>query len=567
MIRLAVTLMPTFNSFLIADKEPFGPILAGAQVTFTVRGHADEVKVRIYDDDTAQVSWQDMIEVTPDEWTASVTAQHAGLLFYRFEVADGDERYWMAAPANNMGGDAIEYQMSEYSIPDYQLTVLESIDEVPDWYLTAKFYHIFVDRYNNGNTDGHINQPKPNTFIYGRQTDVPMYIKDHKGEVVRWDFYGGNLKGITAKLDDIQRLGVNALYLSPIFESNSNHRYDTGDYFRVDPVLGTENDLKELVDQVHARDMHIIFDGVFNHVGQYSRYFNRDGRYPDKGAYQGPASPYYKWFDFTQFPDQYNSWWGVRDLPVINKNEPSYRNFIYGHPSSVINYWNTLGVDGWRLDVADELPDDFIEGIRRQLTKDQILIGEVWEDASNKVAYEKRRKYLLGGGLQATMHYPLRSLIIDFMMGEIDAKVFANMMMTYQEHYPKTAFFGAFTNVGTHDTWRILSQLGDDREKLKRAVQLWISLPGVPSVYYGDEMGLQGEKDPDNRRYYPWDKEPDDIYREFQALLLHRPDWWQQADWFEIHALNVDTVIYAYHKGDQHQILQFNRQSGLVEEY
>jgi glycosidase len=561
--------MVAFNSFLIADKEPFGPILTGGEVTFTVEGAAKEVRLRVYDDDLGTVDWYDLTAVDAESWTVSLTTEHAGLLFYRFEVleeVDGQEdRYWLAAPAANMGGEAERYDITTSSMPDFQLTVLAAIDDLPDWYATAKFYHIFVDRYNNGNPDGSVTDPKPNTFIYGRQTDTPMYIKDSAGEVVRWDFYGGNLKGILDRLDDIQRLGITALYLSPIFEANSNHRYDTGDYFRIDPVLGSEVDLKNLIDELHARNMHIILDGVFNHVGQYSRYFNRDGRYPDKGAYQGPASPYYKWFDFKQFPEEYNAWWGVKDLPVINKDEPSFRNFIYGQPSSVINYWNKLGVDGWRLDVADELPDDFIAGIRHQLSREQVLIGEVWEDASNKVAYDKRRKYLLGGGLQATMHYPLRAVIIDFMTGEIDARAFANMVMTLQDHYPKSAFFGAFTNIGTHDTWRVMSRLDSDREKVKRAVQLWLSMPGVPSIYYGDEMGLLGEKDPDNRRFYPWNQEPDDIYREFQTRLVHRPAWWQSADWFEIHALNEDTVIYAYHKGDQHQIMQFNRLTGLVE--
>ena len=224
----------------------------------------------------------------------------------------------------------------------------------------------------------HVNNPKPNSFIYANKRDTPFYVRDKQGEIARWEFFGGNFQGIAEKLDYILELGCNAIYLSPIFEANSNHRYDTSDYLALDPILGDEDDFKFLLDEAHKRGMHIILDGVFNHVGQYSRYFNKDGHFKEPGAYQGPSSKYYHWFDFTDFPDEYNSWWGVKDLPVINKSEASYRKFIYGDKDSVINHWNNFGVDGWRLDVADELPDDFIAGIRDQMSKEQVLIGEVW---------------------------------------------------------------------------------------------------------------------------------------------------------------------------------------------
>lgn len=249
---------------------------------------------------------------------------------------------------------------------------------------------------------------------------------------------------------------------------------------------------------------------------------------------------------------------------MINKSEASYRKFIYGDKDSVINHWNNFGVDGWRLDVADELPDDFIAGIRDQMSKEQVLIGEVWEDASNKVAYDQRRQYLLGGGFQATMHYPLRNLILDFMLEEIDARVFTTVLMTLESNYPKNAFFGAFTNMGTHDTKRLFTEMGEDEEKLKRALELWLTVPGVPCVYYGDEMGMTGGKDPENRGYFPWDEPRGEIFNKFQRLLQSRPTWWQSADWFECHAIDSDTLIYAFHKDGQHEMMQFSRKTGLA---
>lgn len=552
-----------FNSFFISHRDPYGAVVVGETVTLQTSGKADEVRLRVYDDETGKVTWHDLEQTTDDNWSISISAAHAGLLYYRFEVIAGYDQYWLAAQGNNLGGEAQRYEMTYSSIPDFQITVLAEMEELPDWYATAKFYHIFVDRFNNGNADHHINSPKPNTFVYADLHDRPFYVRDKAGEIARWEFFGGNFRGIADKLDYIQELGCTAIYLSPIFAANSNHRYDTSDYMALDPILGTEDDFKYLLDEIHKRDMHVILDGVFNHVGQFSRYFNKDGYFVKPGAYQGPTSKYFHWFDFEKFPDEYNSWWGVKDLPVVNKGETSFRNFIYADDDSVINHWNKFGVDGWRLDVADELPDDFIAGIRDQLSTNQILIGEVWEDASNKVAYNQRRKYLLGGGLQATMHYPLRNLILDFMLGEIDAKVFTTMIMTLEANYPKSAFFGAFTNMGTHDTRRLFTEMNEDEELTKRAIELWLTMPGVPCVYYGDEMGMAGGKDPDNRAYFPWDQPRGEIFNHFQRLLQSRQPWWQQSDWFECHAIDPDTLIYAYHKDSEHEMLQFNRKTGL----
>ncbi|MGO2939458.1 MAG: alpha-amylase family glycosyl hydrolase [Pseudolactococcus laudensis] len=200
------------------------------------------------------------------------------------------------------------------------------------------------------------------------------------------------------KIPYLKLLGVRALYFNPIFEARSSHRYDTSDYMKIDPVLGTEADFKQLVDTLHQHDMRLILDGVFSHVGRNSKYFDFDGKSGGQGAYQTTQSPYFDWFTFNQYPDDYKSWWGIKDLPTIDKTKESFQQYIYGESDSVLSKWNGLGIDGWRLDVADELPDDFIKGIRDTLENypEQVLIGEVWEDASRKIAYEQHRKYIYG---------------------------------------------------------------------------------------------------------------------------------------------------------------------------
>ena len=337
-----------------------------------------------------------------------------------------------------------------------------------------------------------------------------MYIYDENHKIARWDFYGGNLRGIIAKLPYLKRLGVTALYLNPIFEASSNHRYDTNDYLKIDPMLGTEEDFKMLVTMLHENDMHLILDGVFNHVGKNSRYFNAGHLYGEQtGAANDKNSSYYEWFNFKHYPDQYDCWWGVDDLPTVNKDNPSYQQFIYGERGSVLTKWNDLGVDGWRLDVADELPDDFLREIRHNLDRydDRILIGEVWEDASSKVSYGHRRPYVSGDNLYGTMNYPLRQWVISLLNGHCDLIKAGEDLLTLVENYPRNFLLDCLNNLGTHDTERILTVLNQSVPLVKIAFALLFNLPGIPCVYYGDEAGVEGGKDPDNRRYFPWGHE------------------------------------------------------------
>ena len=348
-------------------------------------------------------------------------------------------------------------------------------------------------------------------------------MKEENGDIARWDFFGGNLRGIINKIPYLKELGINAIYLNPIFSGTSNHRYDTNDYLKIDSMLGTQEDFQELINLLHQEQMHLVLDGVFSHVGKNSLYFNISGDYgDDEGAAKNPDSPYFDWFKFENYPFDYKSWWGIKDLPEIDKDNESFRDFIYGRKNSVLSKWNDLGIDGWRLDVADELPDSFIKGIRENLDRysEKILIGEIWEDASNKISYGTRRKYILGGSLQACMNYPFRDLIINLLNGNRSCQDVAHQLMTLQENYPKDIFYNNLNNLGTHDTERILTMVG--KENLPIAVSLLFVLPGIPCIYYGDEAGLSGGKDPENRKYFPWDDISPEIYDYYKSWTKKR---------------------------------------------
>lgn len=452
-----------------------------------------------------------------------------GLYFYYFKIVHQSAGYETIQfyGFNGQGGEGKIYG-SEHDVVPYQLTCYQKPEVAPKWYREAVFYQIFPDRFANGNPDRQINDPKKNSFIYATDEDEPFYIRNKEDEIVRWDFYGGNLKGIQKKIPYFKELGITAIYLNPIFEASSNHRYDTNDYFKIDGILGNEEDFKDLLEALHVEGIAVVLDGVFSHVGKDSRYFNISGLYGENsGAARDQNSEYFDWFTFNHYPDDYKAWWGIADLPEVRKENPRYQEFIYGDLDSVLAKWTSLGVDGWRLDVADELTDDFIAGIRKNLSayQDKILIGEVWEDASNKVAYDTRRKYVFGNHLQGVMNYPLRQQILDLMNDDRSLKEICEEMILYQENYPPDFYYNQLNNIGTHDTERILSMLGNSTEALDQAWGLMFMMPGIPCVYYGDEAGLTGGKDPENRKIFPWNSIDPVIFENCQKWIQRRKEY------------------------------------------
>lgn len=524
--------MPVFNSRKERYKSPFGAVPCGTEVRFFVEAEAEFTAcvLRCYHEFADKWTETPLLPC-PDGFGGVYTAPAEGeLVWYTFSLT-GKGGSSVCLGKNGCGGD---------DRTPWQLTVYEET-YTPQWFGEGVTYQIFPDRFCR------TAPPRVEGLLGERRAhmdwnEAPMIGADP--ETGRWnsDFFGGNLKGITSKLDYLASLHVKTLYLNPIFEAASNHRYDTADYCAIDPLLGTEEDFAQLCREAEKRGIRVILDGVFNHTGDDSRYFNRAGFYETVGAYQSPNSPYYPWYGFSQWPEAYDGWWGIKTLPAVNENNPQYREFIITGERSVIRRWLRLGASGWRLDVADELPDDFIVDIRRVMEEekaDAFLLGEVWEDGSNKIAYSKRRRYLLGRETHGLMNYPLRTATLRYLRGG-RAEDFREAMETVRENYPKPAFYSGLNILGTHDTPRILTALGEDgvpsdkleraayrlspellelaMARLKMAALLLYAFPGSPTLYYGDEAGMEGFEDPMNRRTFPWGRENQELQSLFKAL-------------------------------------------------
>ena len=439
--------------------------------------------------------------------------------------------------------------MTNNDMPYWTLTVYESSFEVPKWAKGKIMYQIFPDRFYKSENY------KPE-LISSRVTkewgEMPNWKPGEDGEIHNNDYFMGNLKGIEEKLDYISGLGVQIIYLNPIFKSQSNHRYDTGDYEVVDPYLGTNDDLKSLCNAVHEHGMKIVIDGVFNHTGNDSRYFNEYGNYNSIGAFKGPESPYYNWYRKNS-KGGFEYWWGFKNLPVCDGYNAEWQNYVYGE-GGLIDKWFEMGIDGLRLDVADELTDDFIENIRiavKRNKSDGFLIGEVWDNAITKEGYGKQRTYLLGKGLDTVMNYPFTNAILKYVRYGRD-RYFVETINEITTQYPADALNSLMNSLSTHDITRAMSTLVGDgiqnsrynwvwdvpygrdwqfsrlklsdenyqkaRELMKLAVAIQYFLPGNPCIYYGDEVGMYGYRDPFNRLCFPWDNMDNDLYNFFVKI-------------------------------------------------
>lgn len=505
--------------------------------------------------------------------------------------------FWFYARLHGFGGDYLVVRRGSKAVIDheyagfdsFQFTVYSSDMTTPDFIKGGLFYHIFVDRFYKGHTDAPDNKPYNEERPVVRRSDwggEPVFKPDENGEILNNDFFGGNIAGITEKLPYLESLGVTCLYLSPIFEAYSNHKYDTSDYSKIDSMFGDEEDFKRLCEAAKEHGMRVILDGVFNHTGADSVYFNRFQTYGKKtGAYNDFKSPYHNWYHFIMYPRVYDSWWGITTLPTVNKDDLDYRNYLFGE-NGIIRKWLRLGASGWRLDVADELSDDFLMQLKsaaRAEKSDALILGEVWEDASNKIAYGTRKKYMRGQELDSVMNYPIKNGIIQFIRyGNAEALEWA--LETELENYPPEIVDCLMNILGTHDTARILTVLGGtelpgdasreirhntrmDKPELnaaigllKLAVLIQMTIPGVPCIYYGDEAGMEGYNDPFNRRCFPWgneQKELTDHYRKLSTIRRENPVF-IHSDTRVIHA--ADSVfLFERTCSSEHIIVGVNR--------
>jgi glycosidase len=467
-------------------------------------------------------------------WSCTAPFYKTGLYRYRFRIAAPGGTDLVGHTGRGCG-----------SIGDggwWKLTVYDARRQTPAWVPGGVMYQIFPDRFCRGAgapAPGSVHPVFPeSTHVRGDWGGAPEWQPDAYGNVNTFDFFGGNLNGITEKLPYLASLGVTCLYLNPIFLAQSNHRYDTADYYRIDPLLGGNDSFAQLCGSAAAYGIHILLDGVFSHTGFRSVYFNGDGRFGSGGAAQDRQSPYYPWYHFRNWPQDYACWWGIRQLPELDEENAGVKAFL----TDVGKYWIERGAAGWRLDVADELPDTFIDALAASLPAESFLLGEVWEDASDKFSHGGRRRYLQGGQMHSVMNYPLADAIIRFVL-ERDAEGLSETVAAQQENYPPFALHSLMNHVGTHDTVRILNRLGEDctavdwsnratyrnrrlspqaREaglrRLKLAAVLQYTLPGNPCVYYGDEAGLEGFMDPFNRGCYPWGAEDTSLISHYQTL-------------------------------------------------
>lgn len=511
-----------YDSWIESYKKPFGALEIGEGININVEAVSDVKEMYLIletnEDIKKEIKMENKLNgiFTIDKYKF----EKENIYFYYFKSIEGENLQVKYYGKSYDCGECVEYHDIN-NINKYQITVSKKT-ETPTWFKEGILYHIFVDRFNK---TGKINNPKKNSFIYANWEDTPMYIKNKENEVIRWDFHGGNLKGIISKLNYLKSLGISVIYLSPIFKSQSNHKYDTGDYKTIDPMFGDEEIFKELIYKAGKKGINIILDGVFSHTGDDSIYFNKYGNYDSLGAYQSENSKYYSWYNFKDYPNEYDCWWGVKSLPNVNETEKSYMDYIIMDKDSVIKKWMNYGVKGWRLDVADELPSTFIEALKKEtlnIDDDSIIIGEVWEDASNKISYDERRKYFLGDQLNGVTGYVFKNIVVEFLKGNIKSQDVYNSFMTIKENYPKEVFKSNLNLLGTHDTRRILTELNEDKNLLKLAVFIQMTFEGVPYIYYGDEAGLIGEKDPDNRRTYPWENEDKDILNFYKKIVKER---------------------------------------------
>lgn len=471
------------------------------------------------------------------------TPEKGSLVWYYFRIETDSGTFYYGNNERLLGGEGKLYECTPAQ--KFQITVYDKNFKTPNWFKKSVAYQIFPDRFYNPAPDV---KSERQDIIRRSWGDEPFYkAEQFGGEYLSNDFFGGTLAGIEEKLLYLKDLGISVIYLNPIFKAFSNHRYDTGDYELIDDILGNEDDFKSLCQSAEKLGIRIILDGVFNHTGSNSKYFNKNGEYDTVGAYQSESSPYYDWYSFGKNHDEYDCWWGMKTLPHTNEESKSFREYILSGENSIIKKWLRCGAYGWRLDVVDELPDFFVKELRenaKSVGEDNVIIGEVWEDASNKVSYGKEREYFLGGELDSVMNYPLRNALIDFALENIDSQEFSKRVMSLKENYPKEVFHSCLNMVSSHDVERILTVMGgikkpkskDEQSSFylsgdaldlakKRALgvaALQMTLPGVPCVYYGDETGMQGFADPFCRRTFDWNNINSDFAEQYKRWIKVR---------------------------------------------
>ena len=544
-------------------RKPTGPAPCGSKVAFRLRAEsaARSAFFRFYD---GSEKWLPMDRENGNWFAITVQMPDTPVLcWYDFRVEDQDGNLTAyGAPSDGMGGEGICGDADHA----WQITTFDPHYDTPHWLRTGVMYQIFPDRFfSSGEEHPH----RDECYYHPTWNETPIMMPEGGDDNCARDFFGGDLKGIQEKLPYLKELGVTVLYLNPIFQARSNHRYDTADYSQVDPLLGNNEDFCRLCDTAKEMGIRIMLDGVFSHTGEDSLYFNRYGRFPSVGACQSHQSEYYSWYKFIRYPDRYRCWWGIHTLPEIDKDNPGYQDFML-RKDGIVRQWIGRGSSGWRLDVADELTMEFLRKLRTAVKaqdSEAVVLGEVWEDASHKVAYGEMRCYCQGDTLDSVMNYPLRDAAIQFFLGNSDAYALRRLILSQQENYPAPFYYSLMNLAGSHDRARAINTLcghtWDEFPPFKRGNQrlspddyqlgakryvemmkLLCALPGIPCVYYGDERGLQGGSDPYCRGTFPWDGGDRQIEASIKELLWQRRHSAAlQTGFLTVEAPDGDTLI------------------------
>jgi glycosidase len=566
-----------YDSRLVEFKKPFGALPAKSWIDFQLTALPGVDKLELVVERRRVEGNEDLIAYAEeariplhkagaaagrDLWKARHRFGAPGVYGYYFIATIGGERYVVQNNADtiywtkekgSMGPATVapmpgiadgKGPVPPFAIRRYRQTIHVSDFAVPDFARDLVYYYVFPERFRNGDkaNDPQVGQAKYQDHgieRHPRWLDRPYKPGSGDGSdaVYNNDFFGGDLAGIIEKLDDLRDLGANALYLTPIFQAASNHKYDTGDYKRIDPAFGSNADFERLTSEAGKRGLRVIPDTSLNHVGADSPYFNRFGNFPTGGAFDkgkaNAASPYATWFKFdlskTQPEDQYAAWIGIKDLPELDKSSRAFRDYAFGR-DGVMQFWLDRGAAGWRMDVAPWVPDDFWRAWRVAVKRHQpgaLTIAETWFDAS---------KFFLGDTFDATMNYIFRNTVLDYAAGGNAERLYQNLELL-RESYPAPSLFASMTLLSSHDQPRALHHFGvrDDsppekvaegKRRLLLGVFFQMTYPGAPTIYYGDEVGLGGGEDPYNRAPYPWADEggqPDRALREqFKRLVALR---------------------------------------------
>ena len=581
------------DSTKLICREPFGALHCGASVTLRlfVRGEGAEGVRAVLRTWNGEERFYEGGSENIDGGRAFVFNIAApgspGVLWYHFRLHSGNDFQYVGAEDNELRSGAAK--LTRKLPHDFRITVYDPVFNTPESFRGRIAYQIFPDRFRRGEYPGLPSALKHHRDLGRRVTvkewdeEVDHLPRDNEKYYSPQDYYLGNFRGVIDSIPYLKSLGVGALYLNPIFESAYNHRYSISDYMSVDPLLGTEEDFRRMAEALHGNDIKLILDGVFSHTGDDSIYFDRRGHYGN-GAYHHPDSPYRNWYVFSEkYRHGYRCWWDFETLPEVDELEPSYMEFI----GRVLEKWIRLGADGWRLDVADELPDEFIEYLRRRLKAadpEALLIGEVWEDAALKTdGFGRRRRYVNGAELDGVMDYPFADALLDFLLKRTDSARLKAILCAQLEGYPRDFMRAQLGLLDSHDTMRALSVLSGAPEKdsLPRPLQavwqprpeeaargkrrlmlasaLQFSMPFMPCVYYGDEAGLTGLTDPFCRRPYPWGREDAGLIAHYRRIARIRNEDPVFTDGMTAFAAPHPDVFAAARKAGNEAVTLINR--------